>query len=114
VFARAPAYQLKHSSDRGAILLTADECQEFLRDGKPFRFDLYRIHFNDGQGSEPEPLAGASMDGFSNYFPKYRQMANGSCSARQKTTCSCSQTANSTSSQRQADRRGGSDATPPG
>ena len=41
------------------------------RDGKSFLFDLYRIPFNDGQGGKAEPLAGASNNGRSNYFPKY-------------------------------------------
>jgi tetratricopeptide (TPR) repeat protein len=71
VFARAPAYQLQHANATGNVLLTPDECREFLVEGKPFRFDLYRIPYNDGQGGEPEPLAGASDDGFSNYFPRY-------------------------------------------
>ena len=40
-------------------------------EGKPFKFDLYRIPFNDGKGGKPEPLAGASFNGKSNFFPKY-------------------------------------------
>jgi tetratricopeptide (TPR) repeat protein len=44
---------------------------EFLDGGKTFKFDLYRIPFNDGKGGEPEPLVGASNNGKSNYFPKY-------------------------------------------
>ena len=38
---------------------------------KPFRYDLYRIPFNDGKGGTPMPLEGASNNGMSNYFPKY-------------------------------------------
>jgi hypothetical protein len=34
------------------------------------QYDLYRIPFNDGKGGVPEPLAGASANGFSNSFPK--------------------------------------------
>jgi tetratricopeptide repeat protein/WD40 repeat protein len=34
------------------------------------QFDLYRIPFNDGQGGEPVPIAGASHNGMSNSFPK--------------------------------------------
>jgi Tol biopolymer transport system component len=34
------------------------------------RYDLYRIPFNDGQGGEPEAIAGASGNGLSNSFPK--------------------------------------------
>lgn len=69
VFARARAYELK--SDQGKILLTQEECREFVRDRKEFRFDLYRIPFNDGKGGTPEPIEGASADGMSNYFARF-------------------------------------------
>jgi hypothetical protein len=34
------------------------------------QYDLYRIPFNDGQGGQPVPIAGASQNGMSNSFPK--------------------------------------------
>ena len=34
------------------------------------QYDLYRIAFNDGQGGKPERIAGASVNGMSNTFPK--------------------------------------------
>ena len=34
------------------------------------QYDLYRIPFNDGKGSQPVPIAGASHNGMSNTFPK--------------------------------------------
>jgi tetratricopeptide (TPR) repeat protein len=71
VFARARAYHLKHAASRANVLLTPEECQEFLADQKPFRFDLYRIPYNDGEGGLPEPLTGASCGDLSNYFPKF-------------------------------------------
>jgi tetratricopeptide (TPR) repeat protein len=71
VFARAKAYKLKQDKDRGKVLLTREECKEFLEDGKPFSFDLYRIPFHDGTGGMPEPLEGASNNGMSNFFAKY-------------------------------------------
>lgn len=37
----------------------------------PFRFDLYRLPFNNGKGGTAEPLPGASHNGKSNYFPKF-------------------------------------------
>jgi tetratricopeptide (TPR) repeat protein len=70
-FARAKAYDLKHTRGMGKVLLTREECKEFTEDGKPFLFDLYRIPFNDGKGGEPEPIQGASNNGMSNYFAKY-------------------------------------------
>ncbi len=71
VFARAKAYNLASTAGQGKVLLTPEECREFTRDGKPFLFDLYRLPFNDGRGGTAEPLAGASGDGFSHYFPRY-------------------------------------------
>jgi tetratricopeptide (TPR) repeat protein len=71
VFARAKAYKLKGEKNRREVLLTREECKEFLEDGKPFLFDLYRIPFNDGKGGKPEPLEGASNNGMSNFFAKY-------------------------------------------
>jgi hypothetical protein len=34
------------------------------------QYDLYRIPFNDGNGGQAEPIAGASRNGMSNSFPK--------------------------------------------
>ncbi|MBA4373933.1 MAG: hypothetical protein C0402_13875 [Thermodesulfovibrio sp.] len=36
-----------------------------------FRYDLYRIPFNEGRGGKAEPLRGASDNDRSNYFPKF-------------------------------------------
>lgn len=71
VFARTEAYDLQNAVGRGKVLLTPDECREFLTDGKPFRFDIYRLPFHEGRGGAAEPVAGASGDGRSNYFPRY-------------------------------------------
>ena len=53
------------------MLLSPEDCREFLEEGKPFKFNLYRIPFNDGQGGKAEPIAGASFNGKSNFFPRY-------------------------------------------
>lgn len=71
VFARARAYKLKNVTGPRRVLLTPEQCEEFLKDGKPFLFDLYRIPFNGGKGGEPEPIEGASNNNMSNYFAKY-------------------------------------------
>ncbi len=71
VFARAPAYDLRHTLGQGKVLLSPEECREFLEEGKPFLFDLYRIPFNEGRGGKAEPLAGASGNDRSNFFPRY-------------------------------------------
>jgi tetratricopeptide (TPR) repeat protein len=71
VFARSRVYQLPNKSVKGKVLLTQEECREFLRDGKPFLFDLYTVPFNNGRGGAAEPLKGASDNGMSNFFGKY-------------------------------------------
>ena len=71
VFARTEAYQLAKVRDAKKVLLSPEDTPEFLEEGKTFCFDLYRIPFNGGKGGQAEPLAGASHNGMSNYFPKY-------------------------------------------
>ena len=71
VFAATEAYRLRRSSDQRKVLLSPGDCREFLEEGKPFQFNLYRIPFNDGRGGKAEPLAGASFNGKSNFFPRY-------------------------------------------
>jgi Flp pilus assembly protein TadD len=71
VFARAKAYHAEHLEQKNSALVDTKDVPEFTVDKKPFRYDLYRIPFNDGKGGTPEPLRGASNDGMSNYFPKY-------------------------------------------
>ena len=71
VFARSKVYELKHVRNRESALLTEDDCEEFLKEGKEFLFDLYRIPFDNGKGGQAEPVQGASNNGMSNYFPKF-------------------------------------------
>jgi len=71
VFAATEAHNLRRSSGARTVLLSPADCREFLEEGKPFKFNLYRIPFNEGKGGKPEPLAGASFNGKSNFFPKY-------------------------------------------
>lgn len=71
LFARSRAYDLRHTRGQGKILLTREECREFVEDGKPFLFDLYRVPFNEGKGGTAEPVAGASHNDMSNFFGRY-------------------------------------------
>ncbi|MBN1508473.1 MAG: tetratricopeptide repeat protein [Sedimentisphaerales bacterium] len=71
LFAATKAHSLKRVVGPGTALLNPADCREFLVDRKPFKFNLFRIPFNGGQGGKPEPLAGASFNGKSNFFPKY-------------------------------------------
>ncbi|UCF32765.1 MAG: tetratricopeptide repeat protein [Phycisphaerales bacterium] len=69
VFARSKAYHLR--KDLKNVLLSQGECAEFLEEGKPFLFNLYRVPFNGGAGGAAQPLPGASHNGMSNFFAKY-------------------------------------------
>ena len=71
LFARATAYRSERLEQQNAALVDVKDVPEFTVDKKPFRYDLYRIPFNDGKGGTPHPLQGASGDGMSNFFPKY-------------------------------------------
>lgn len=71
VFARSRASKLEKVRDTGSILLTPEECEEFLERGKEFRYDLCRVPFNGGAGGMAEPVRGASANGRSNFFPRY-------------------------------------------
>jgi len=71
VFARSPAYELKKLLGKNKVLLSAEECDVFLKEGQKFRFDLYRIPFNEGRGGTAEPIPGASNNGMSNYFARF-------------------------------------------
>lgn len=71
VFARTKAYRSERLEQQNSALLDEKDVPEFTVDGKPFRYDLYRIPWNDGKGGEATPLVGASDNEMSNYFPKY-------------------------------------------
>jgi tetratricopeptide (TPR) repeat protein len=71
VFARTTAHHAERLEQQNSALVDEKDVPEFTVDKKPFRYDLYRIPFNDGRGGTPEPLQGASGNGMSNFFPKY-------------------------------------------
>lgn len=71
VFARSEAYNSKALETKRRGLTRTEDITEFLSGQKTFKFDLWRVPFNNGKGGEPEPLRGASNNGMSNYFPKY-------------------------------------------
>jgi tetratricopeptide (TPR) repeat protein len=70
LFARSKVYHLKMAHDFTKLLLSPDECSEFLSHEKEFKFDIYRIPFNGGKGGKAEPLPGASGNGSSNFFAR--------------------------------------------
>ena len=71
VFARAKVYDKPSIANASAILLNENDVPEFIEDDEPFKYDLYRVPFNDGRGGVAEPIAGASQNGKSNFFAEY-------------------------------------------
>jgi hypothetical protein len=71
VFARRRMADLSRTRGQGHSPLTRSDCELLIQDGKPFRFDLYKIPFNEGRGGTPAPLRGACGDDVSNFFPRY-------------------------------------------
>lgn len=71
VFARSNVYHLKNLRNKAQVLLSPEECSEFLTNKTLFKFDLYRIPFNNGKGGIAQPLTGASKNGMSNFFAKF-------------------------------------------
>jgi len=71
VFARTKAYRKGGVADAQNILLDENDVPEFIEEKEPFKFDLYRVPFNEGRGGKAEPIKGASHNGMSNYFAKF-------------------------------------------
>jgi tetratricopeptide (TPR) repeat protein len=71
VFARTRAYQKESIANINSILLNENDVPEFIEDKEPFKFDLYRVPFNEGRGGTAEPIEGASHNGMSNFFAKF-------------------------------------------
>ena len=71
VFARTKAYRKEAIENATGILLNENDVPEFVHGNEPFKFDLYRVPFNDGRGGTAEPIEGASHNGKSNYFAKF-------------------------------------------
>ncbi len=58
-------------SDVDGVLVPERFARVFANGEREFKYDLYRIPFNDGKGGKAEPIPGASNNGMSNYFPKF-------------------------------------------
>jgi Tol biopolymer transport system component len=70
VFARAPQKNEVHEDITKVAPRFVDAGIHELNRGYNIRFDLYRIAFDGGKGGAAVPLAGASGNGMSNYFPR--------------------------------------------
>lgn len=74
LFARAPAIPSRESGFHDAFdkdtALFNKLADEFVFEGRGFKYDVYRVPFKDGKGGEAQPLPGASNNGKSNYFAR--------------------------------------------
>lgn len=71
LFVKAPVYHHALAELSNEVIIPTEYAKEFIEGKKDFKFDIYRIPFNSGQGGVAVPLEGASKNGMSNYFPKY-------------------------------------------
>jgi len=71
LFTRADRYISSKIEKSQSVLLNSEDVKEFISRQKEFRFDLYRIPFNEGKGGQSMPVAGASNNNKSNFFARY-------------------------------------------
>lgn len=71
LFARTDAYVNEKVKKYGNALLNINDVREFKSGNKEFKFNIYSVDFNNGEGGVSKPLQDASDNGKSNYFPKY-------------------------------------------
>lgn len=69
-FVRSRAHHLKNTEHLTGAIIPKEAAAEFLQHNKKFKYDIYKVPFNGGEGGEPVPIKGASDNGMSNYFPK--------------------------------------------
>ena len=71
MFARANRYVSEKIERTSAVVLNIADVEEFTSGRQDFKFDLYRIPFNNGRGGQAIPVPGASKNNKSNYFARY-------------------------------------------
>jgi len=70
IFARSQVYHDEKILNSTDVILNPELAKPFINGEKGFKFDLYRIPFNEGKGGKAEPIKGASNNGMSNYFAR--------------------------------------------
>ncbi len=71
LFSRVKKDDALIESFRGRTIFSSKESIETLNKRYPVHFDICRLPFNQGQGGVAEPVAGASGNGMSNYYPRF-------------------------------------------
>jgi tetratricopeptide (TPR) repeat protein len=69
-FCKSPVAHLGEIEKSDQIVLPAEAAADFIEGRRGFRYDIYSLPFNEGRGGKPRPLAGASGNGMSNFFPR--------------------------------------------
>ncbi len=70
IFSREVAYLPKKLDKYKTAVIPTEAAEEFLKGEKEFKYDLYKVPFNNGKGGKAEPIKGASQNGKSNYFAR--------------------------------------------
>jgi tetratricopeptide (TPR) repeat protein len=71
LFTKSPLHQIPNADKFKEAILPIELAQDFIDGKKDYKYDIYKIDFNDGNGGVATPLQGASGNGMSNFFPKY-------------------------------------------
>jgi len=69
-YCKSPVAHLGEIEKSDQIVLPTAAAADFIEGRRGFRYDIYRLPFNEGKGGKPRPLAGASGNGMSNFFPR--------------------------------------------
>lgn len=69
-FARTKAFIHPEAEKSRDVVLPTSMARDFIDGKQEFKYDIYRIPFNNGKGGVAEPIPGASNNGMSNFFPR--------------------------------------------
>jgi WD40-like Beta Propeller Repeat len=70
IFARAKALPYPDKKSTYSSIINDEKLiDDYVKEKRDFKFDLFRVPFNNGKGGIAQPIKGASNNGKSNYFP---------------------------------------------
>ena len=71
IFARSKTTEVEGLKDNKAVVIDLKYAAKYVNREKDFKFDLFRVPWNNGEGGEAIPIDGASNNNKSNYFARY-------------------------------------------
>ena len=77
MFARADRYRSSKIENSASVLLDVADVEEFVSRKQEFKFNLYRIQFNDGSGGEAIPVPVLPKTTRATILPGIHLMASG-------------------------------------